>query len=95
MKVLIEAGADVNAVLPEGETILMTAARTGRPEAVKLLLDAGAKVDAREQWYGESALHWAAAEDHAEARQPAGHARRQRRRALRAARRIAGDPGSP
>jgi ankyrin repeat protein len=66
-KLLIDAGADVNAVLPEGETILMTAARTGRPELLTILLDAGAKVDAREKWYGETALHWAAAENHAEA----------------------------
>jgi len=56
----------VNAVLPEGETILMTAARTGRAEAVELLLEAGARFDAREKWYGETALHWAAAENHAE-----------------------------
>jgi ankyrin repeat protein len=62
--VLVEAGADVNAVLPEGETILMTAARTGRTEALQILLDAGAKVDAVDKWHGETALHWAAAENH-------------------------------
>jgi ankyrin repeat protein len=61
------AGADVNAVLPEGETVLMTASRTGRAEALEALLDAGAKLDARERFYGETALHWAAAENHAEA----------------------------
>jgi ankyrin repeat protein len=32
-----------------------------------LLLDRGADVDAREHWYGESALMWAAAENHGEA----------------------------
>jgi ankyrin repeat protein len=65
-KVLIEAGADVNAVLPEGETILMTAARTGRADVLAMLLDAGARPGAREKWHGESALHWAAAENHAD-----------------------------
>jgi len=67
VKLLVDAGADVNAVLPEGETILMTAARTGRPEALEILLKAGAKADAREKWHGETALHWAAAENHADA----------------------------
>jgi ankyrin repeat protein len=64
---LLEAGADPNAVLPEGETILMTAARTGPPALLQLLLDRGASLAAREKWYGESALAWAVAENHAEA----------------------------
>ena len=64
---LLEAGADPNAVLPEGETILMTAARTGEPALLRLLLDRGAAVDAREKWYGETALIWAVAENHADA----------------------------
>src|SRR6185369_15341837 len=54
-------------VLPEGETVLMTAARTGSAEAITVLLDRSANVDAREHWYGESALIWAAAENHADA----------------------------
>ena len=66
-KALLEAGADPNAVLPEGETILMTAARTGQPELVQLLLDRGANLKAHEQWYGENALIWAVAENHADA----------------------------
>jgi ankyrin repeat protein len=45
----------------------MTAARTGSPEVIAMLLAHGADVDARERWYGESALIWAAVEDHAEA----------------------------
>jgi len=64
---LLEAGADPNVVLPEGETILMTAARTGQPALLTLLLDRGAALNAREQWYGETALIWAVAENHAEA----------------------------
>src|SRR6185503_10818285 len=59
--------ADPNAVLPEGETILMTAARTGQPALLRLLLDRGAAIDAREKWYGETALIWAVAENHADA----------------------------
>jgi cytohesin len=42
----------------------MHAARSGRVEAVKLLLLAGAQVNARESWNGQSPLHWAAAEGH-------------------------------
>ena len=64
---LLEAGADPNAVLPEGESILMTAARTGEPALLALLLDRGADLKAREQWYGETALIWAVAENHADA----------------------------
>lgn len=65
-KLLLASGADANAVLPEGETVLMTAARTGVPEVVGMLLEAGANVHATESLYGETALHWAAAEDHAD-----------------------------
>ena len=45
----------------------MTAARTGSVDAVKRLLAAGADVNARERWFGETALMWAAAENHADA----------------------------
>ena len=38
----------------------MTAARTGLPDAVKLLLDRGASVNAAEKWHGQTALMWAA-----------------------------------
>jgi ankyrin repeat protein len=64
---LLRAGADANAALPEGETVLMTAARTGDPGVVKALVARGANVNARENWLGETALMWAAAENHAEA----------------------------
>ena len=61
---LLKAGADANAVSTEGETALMTVARTGVVEAAKVLLDHGAKVDAREQWHGQTALMWAVDEQH-------------------------------
>ena len=61
---LLKAGADPNSVSTEGETALMTVARTGVVEAAKVLLDHGAKVDAREEWHGESALMWAVDEQH-------------------------------
>src|SRR4030095_10139398 len=50
-------------VLPEGETVLMSAARTGRSEVLEALLRQGADLNARENWYGETALIWAAAEN--------------------------------
>ena len=49
----------------DGETVLMTAARTGNLEAVKVLLDHGAYVNAKENYRGQTALMWAAAEHHA------------------------------
>ena len=46
---------------------LMTASRTGDPRVVTSLIARGASVDARENWLGETALMWAAAENHADA----------------------------
>ncbi len=59
------AGADPNAALGEGETPLMTAARTGNVAAVKMLIAHGAHVNAGETWRGQTALMWAAVENHA------------------------------
>src|SRR5262249_30231518 len=45
---LIKAGADPNAPLSKfGDTALMMAARTGKPDAVKVLLDHGSQVNAK------------------------------------------------
>ena len=44
--VLLDAGADANAPDPAGDTPLMNAARVGSLDAVTLLLDRGAKIDA-------------------------------------------------
>ena len=64
---LIAAGANVSHALPEGETILMTAARTGNVEVLRALLKRDARVEARDGFYGETALIWATAADHADA----------------------------
>lgn len=64
---LIGAGADVNHALPEGETILMTAARAGSVPVLQALLRRDARVEARDGFHGETALIWAAANDHADA----------------------------
>lgn len=64
---LIGAGADVNHALPGGETVLMTAARTGNVPVMQALLRHDARVGMRENFYGETALIWAAAADHASA----------------------------
>jgi ankyrin repeat protein len=62
--VLLKAGADANAANPHGETPLMAAARSGKIDAVRTLLDRGAHVNAQETWRGQTALMWAAAEGH-------------------------------
>jgi ankyrin repeat protein len=64
---LLEAGADANEVDPGGETPLMTAARTGAPAALRVLLERGARVDAREPEYSQTALMIAVRENHEEA----------------------------
>jgi ankyrin repeat protein len=53
----------VNHALPEGETVLMTAARTGNVPVIQALLRKDARVEARDGFYGETALIWAAASD--------------------------------
>ncbi len=44
---LLKAGADVESMNPEGQTALMVVARTGKVDAAKLLLKAGANVNAK------------------------------------------------
>jgi len=65
---LMKAGADPNDpvnFVNAAETPLMHAARAGSVEAVNTFIFAGAKINAREAWNGQSALMWAAAEGHA------------------------------
>jgi ankyrin repeat protein len=61
---LLDAGDDANAVLTgEAETVLMLTSYTGNADAVKLLIERGADVNAQ-QIRGQTALMWAAAEGH-------------------------------
>ena len=63
VKLLLEAGADANATMKGGESVLMLAARSGDVDAVKALLARGANPNSRER-LGQTALMWAAAEGH-------------------------------
>jgi uncharacterized protein len=62
IELLLKSGADPNTALPGGETPLMTAARTGKADAVKVLLNHGADVNFAESKRGQTALMWAVAE---------------------------------
>ena len=65
VEALLKAGADPKTLTTEdGETVLMTAARAGNADVVRMLLDRGADVNAREKYKGQTALMWAAAERH-------------------------------
>jgi ankyrin repeat protein len=66
VSVLLAAGADPNARGSAGETILMTAARTGSLASVTELLSHGADVNATEASQQQTALMWAAVENHAD-----------------------------
>ena len=54
-RVLIEAGADVNAKSRNGMTALMRAAKYNNAEQVELLIESGADVNAMDK-YGKTAL---------------------------------------
>jgi ankyrin repeat protein len=61
---LLKAGANPNTPIGTGETPLMTCARTGSADAVRMLLVRGANVNAKEPIQNQTALMWAAAEKH-------------------------------
>src|SRR5215471_5488286 len=66
VNLLLQAGANPNTPIGTGETPLMTCARTGNDRAVRLLLGRGADVNAKEPTQNQTALMWAAAEQHPE-----------------------------
>jgi ankyrin repeat protein len=61
---LLNAGANPNTPIGTGETPLMTCARVGAADAVRTLLVRGADVNAKEPTQNQTALMWAAAEQH-------------------------------
>jgi len=61
---LLKAGADPNTPIGTGETPLMTCARAGSTDAVRMLLVRGANVNAKEPNQNQTALMWAAAQQH-------------------------------
>ena len=63
---LLEAGADANASNEDGQTALMLAARTGNVAVAELLVAHGADVNRRERFKNQSAVMWAAGENHPE-----------------------------
>jgi ankyrin repeat protein len=63
---LLKGGADPNESNAEGETALMLAARTGVVDAARVLVDADAEIDSKEEWGGQTALMWAAAQSQAD-----------------------------
>ena len=68
--VLLKAGASVKAAdakLPEGQTLLMHASRTGNVASMKSLIAAGSSINARETRTGTTAAIWAAAGNRADA----------------------------
>lgn len=66
LEALLDAGADVESPNGDGMTALMILSRSNNVAAAKLLLDHGADVNAQEQWKGQSAVMWAAAQAQAE-----------------------------
>ncbi len=64
LRELLDLGADPSAENRWGETALLLAVRSGRADAVTLLLGAGAP--ARAEWHGKSLLELAVARGHGE-----------------------------
>jgi ankyrin repeat protein len=64
---LLKAGADPNELGPKGETPLMLASRNGNIDAIKVLLDHKADIDAKDKQRGTTPLMWAAEQGHSAA----------------------------
>jgi ankyrin repeat protein len=63
IKSLLDAGAAANERGADDQTALMIVARTSNIAAASVLVTAGADVNAVEQWRGQTALMWAAAQN--------------------------------
>jgi uncharacterized protein len=59
VKMLLDAGAEVEGANPDGQTALMLAIKTGETAVVDLLLKAGAKVNITEKFHKQTPLMWA------------------------------------
>jgi ankyrin repeat protein len=67
IELLLKAGEDANVVVtPDGDTALMMAARTGKTDAIRVLLDHGALVNGTNP-RGQTPLMWAVSEKNAAA----------------------------
>ena len=66
IRLLIEAGTDVNAKCHHDFTALHEAAHAGHLDAVKLLVEAGARTDAVERQWSSTPEGWARHADHPE-----------------------------
>jgi ankyrin repeat protein len=66
IEALLENGADANEALPLGRRPLMLAARSGSVAAVRVLLERGADLNAKEDARGTTALMQAADQGHAD-----------------------------
>jgi uncharacterized protein len=64
VNLLLKAGANPDTPVATGETPLMTCARAGAADAVRALLVRGADVNAKEPTQHQTALMWAAADQH-------------------------------
>jgi ankyrin repeat protein len=62
---LLKAGANPS-LAPDGAPPLLACARAGAVAAVQMLIARGADVNAKDSWRGQTALMWAASENHAE-----------------------------
>ena len=62
MKALLDAGADVDAANEYGQTALMVVVRSDNVDTARLLIQHGANVHAKEQWQGQNAVIFAAAQ---------------------------------
>ena len=64
VRLLLKSGANPNLAVATGETPLMTCAKSGSVDAVRMLIEFGAAINAKEPTQNQTALMWAAAEHH-------------------------------